>query len=302
MKKLFITIAVIASSITSYADVVNSETILRMLEKGYSTPVIINQIEGADEVSLTCTLDYLDMLMAAGADQNLIMYIQNYNKENNKQSLSLEAGMYWHNTDDQPVQILVSPVQKKENNIGGKLLGGLASVGGTVLGATTGSIGLASTGWITGDILSSSNFKSDKLYIPGEHSNVVVNTTNPIFRFIKPGSDNAATGNDMWYYLWLANVQSPSEFQLIKLEPKGKGSKANRQFPSKMTWSAAGFSTSNETSKKNLVDFKVAQVENGVYEISFDQPLEPGEYAFFYKNTTSELLKGLSAFDFTVTE
>lgn len=301
MKKLFLTIAVIASSITSYADVLNSETILRMLEKGYSTPVIINQIENAEEVTLSSQLDYLDMLMAAGADQNLILYIQNYNKEQQKQSFSLEAGLYWFNPDNQNIQLLVSPVQKKENNIGGKLLGGLASVGGTVLGATTGSVGLASTGWITGDILSSSSFKSDKLYIPGEHSNIEVTTTTPVFRFIKPGSD-ISTGNDMWYHLWLASVQSPSEFQLIKLEPKGKGSKANRQFPSKMTWSAAGFSTSNETSKKNLVDFKVAQVENGVYEISFDQPLEPGEYAFFYKNTTSELLKGLSAFDFTVTE
>lgn len=68
-----------------------------------------------------------------------------------------------------------------------------------------------------------------------------------------------------------------------------------------MTWSAGGFSTTDENSRKNLIDFDVNKVKEGVYEITFSQPLEPGEYAFFYKNTASEYLKGLSAFDFTIT-
>ena len=58
------------------AEVVNNATIIKMLQKGYSTPVITNYIEEAEDVELTSNLEALDALMESGADSNLIAYVQ----------------------------------------------------------------------------------------------------------------------------------------------------------------------------------------------------------------------------------
>ena len=74
-------------------------------------------------------------------------------------------------------------------------------------------------------------------------------------------------------------------------------------FPSNLSWSDTGFSTKKDKSKKSLIDFKVKKLKDNLYEITFDKPLEPGEYVFFYKDAAQDHFNNhLSAFDFTIVE
>lgn len=276
------------------AEVVNNATIIKMLQKGYSTPVITNYIEEAEDVELTSNLEALDALMEAGADSNLIAYVQEKVKKMN----SLEPGLYWYNTD-KPVKLTIDPLDLRANGIKGKI-NSLVESASNAIRFKKGSKDAEE--WLSADVLTDPGFKSDNLVLGGEHSDVVINTTDPVFRLYKLGPNGSYIDLDnSWYNKWLAGVQTPTEFQVIKLTPKGSGEKAVRQFPSNLSWTNTGFSTKKDKSKKNLIDFKVRKVKDNIYEITFDKPLEPGEYVFFYKDATQANIKNhLSAFDFTI--
>lgn len=300
MKRILISVLVCLTAVMLKADVLTNETIISMLQKGYSSEVIIGFMDNAEDCQLSADIDAVDALLAAGASNDLIVNIQQRVKKQN----TLDSGLYWWNTGDKPMKLSIVPLTKESKGIGGGLLGSAISFAGTAVGVNTGSFGTMASSWIAGDVLSSSGFKSEKLVLTGEHSQVQVSDKNAVFRFVLPESvDNNIAASDLWYYTWLSGIQSPNEFQVIKLQPKGKGKKAKRSFPSGLSWSAAGFSTSGKISEKNLVDFEVRQINNRTFEISFPGGLEAGEYAFFYKNALSEVVKDhLSAFDFTVVE
>ena len=299
MKKKLLLLSFLFASISANAEMVTNESILKMLGKGYSTEIIKGFIEGADECQLTADMDAIDALLAAGADTELITYFQKKAKAENKAM----NGLYWWNTaDNKPQKLNIVALSKESKGFGGNLLGAAVGIAGTAVGVSTGSMGAITGSWIAGDFLSSAGFKSDKLVIAGAQAHMKVGDSNPVFRFIIPDSESLNVNEaDMWYYTWLASVQSPNEFQLVRLKQKGKGDKAKRTFPSGMKWTAAGFSSSSDVAGQDLVDFEVRQINNHTYEISFPNGLEPGEYAFFYRNAMSELLKDhLSAFDFSV--
>lgn len=299
MKKKLLLIMLSLASIGASAEMVNNESVLKMLGKGYSTEIIKGFIEGADECQLSADMDAIDALLAAGADTELITYFQKKAQSENKAM----NGLYWWNTaDNKPQKLNIVALSKESKGFGGSLLGAAVGIAGTAVGVSTGSVGAITGSWIAGDFLSSAGFKSDKLVIAGAQAHMRVGNTNPVFRFIIPDTESMNVNPaDMWYYTWLASVQSPNEFQLVRLKQKGKGDKAKRTFPSGMKWTAAGFSSSSEIAGQDLVDFEVRQINNHTYEISFPNGLEPGEYAFFYRNAMSELLKDhLSAFDFSV--
>lgn len=172
------------------------------------------------------------------------------------------------------------------------------------MGVSTGSLGAATGGWIAGTVLASSDFKSDKLVIKGEHARVKMTERNPTFRFVLPTEDDyTANAAHLWYYTWMSGIQTPAEFQLIKLKSKGKDKKARRVFPSGLSWSAAGFSTTKDADIASLVEFDIKQINDNTYDITIPDGLEPGEYVFFYRNALAERLKEhLSAFDFSILE
>lgn len=296
MKKILLTFIAFFFCLISFAETVDNGKVINMLQKGYSTPVIINFIESADEIKLSSDIEALDALMAAGADSSLIEYIQKASKNSNQ----LEAGFYWFNTGNQPMQLEISPLEKRSRGITGKIKDKVNNIGESIKNTIKRKPGENET-WLSGEILASPDFKPEQLDIPGEHSSTVVTTTTPVFRFIKPSEDTSFSDIETeWYYNWLENVKTPAEFQLIKLETKGKGDKAYRQFPSKLTWSKSGFTSKDTKVRKNLIGFKVNKIKENIYEIHVDGELEPGEYVFFYKDPTSDLVRGLCVFDFSV--
>ena len=50
-----------------------------------------------------------------------------------------------------------------------------------------------------------------------------------------------------------------------------------------MSYTVMGFSGSN-ASGREMVNFEINTINNSTFEVTFSQPLEPGEYCFFYKS------------------
>lgn len=284
-------------SLNASAEVLTNQTVLSMLQKGYGTEIIIGQIENADECQLTCSLDDLDALTGAGADAQLITYLQGKVKRDN----GLTNGLYWYNTGGKPQKLQASAIDKETKSVSGGLMGGALALGGTVLGVATGSSLTAGTSLLAGTIISGTDFKSETLIVPGLTSSVKVNNA-PVFRVIIPEdiamAENAAVTAT---HQMMGGITSPNDLILVKLNVKGKGKKAKRTMPSGLKWSATSFSTSG-SGAKNVITFDSKQINNRTWEVSLPENLEPGEYAFFYKNLSavSTVMKTLSVFDFTV--
>lgn len=276
-------------SVNSFADVINNNSIISMLKKGYSTEIIIGQLENNDR-ELSADISDIDALIAAGADTHLISFIQKSIKADH----GLTNGMYWMPNGQKPQKLVLANVEKDESGFNGSFLY-LTSLWVAFLSPS--NMGEILTG---GSVLGTANFSSEKLVLPGGSACMKLNTRNPVFRFSLSGSTSVDPSLPAWYNQWIGGIQSPNEFQLIRLDVKGKDKKARRVFPSGLKWGVGGFSTSKQ-STKNLVAFNIRQLDNLTFELTMPEELAPGHYAFFYKNDSNPIFKErLTAFDFTI--
>lgn len=300
MKKIILLICLTFAAFTSVEaqnETITNETVIELLKDGFSSEDIIGLIENSSTRTVTFSIAYMRDLKAAGADSNLIQYLQKISKTD----FGME-GVLWWNTGDKPKKIYRSQFEKEEKgfNLGtiaaaavvgtvaGSALAGKAPSAGTGAALGAGSVLLASTGK---DVL--------KLVIMGQTSKNVVASTRPVFRFYLPKRDSESFGKeaDGWYHSVMNEVQSPNEFQLVKMKQK----KNRRTFADGASYSIAGFSGTNAKSRV-VVDFDINEINNNTFEISFREDLEPGEYVFFWKNGLSnELFKQhVFGFDFCV--
>jgi hypothetical protein len=72
----------------------------------------------------------------------------------------------------------------------------------------------------------------------------------------------------------IANATNPNEFMLVRFEK----SKSGRE----ITVGSFNYYSGSAEGVDNRKGFKVNKVAKGIYEIYFDNPLEPGEYCFMY--------------------
>ena len=167
--------------------------------------------------------------------------------------------------------------------------------------AIGGGVSSAIQGGIIGSMLGGGNVKSESLVLHGLHATVVLTgdqASNPTFRFYLPKTemDASEVKADSWYYQWMNSIQSPNEFECVKLKEK----KNKRTLPSGLSFSVAGFGSST-AGKKSVVDFEIKAINNTTFEVTFPNGLEPGEYCFFYKNFQNEwFAKNICCFDFSV--
>ncbi len=309
MKKLFLTLCLMVSAFTVQAqnEAITNQTILDLLKEGFNSEEIIGAVESSTERTIQYDINYMRQLKAAGADAALITYLQKIAKTD----FGYE-GVLWWNTGDKPKKMYRTQFEKESKgfNLGtiaamgaGALLVGSAVSGskpsGAVAGAATaGAIAMMSTGK---DI--------KKLMLPGHTSKLQLtgeNGRHPVFRFYFPKTENNSfeKSADNWYQIVMANIQSPNEFQLVKMQvkmPKKNGKGGRRLFPEGMSYGIMGFEGSN-ASNRTMVDFEIKEINNSTFEVTFPNELEPGEYCFFYKGGLgSEAFKEHPfGFDFTV--
>lgn len=138
-------------------------------------------------------------------------------------------------------------------------------------------------------------FDSEKLILEREQAQVRFYDSNPVFRFYFPEqTDN--TDIDVWFREIIGSIKNPNDFHCVRLTPK----KHKRTFPKgvKMSELVNITLTSN---KENIIKFDYKQVDDNVYEITFPDGLEPGEYCFYYKDyANAKLSDHLIAFDFGI--
>lgn len=120
--------------------------------------------------------------------------------------------------------------------------------------------------------------------------------TQPVFYFFFDESNPATgAGGGTWLAGNIMNVSSPTEFSLIRFDPKGDHREANVG-----RISIGG--TKMGVMDKDRIQFGYDQVRPGVYRVTPSAALKPGEYGFLI--STGGVAAGAMAariFDFTVT-
>ena len=300
MKKLFLMLVCALALSTQVAnaqeEVVTNALIIQLLDEGFSSDEIIGFIENASTREVKSDLQSMRELKQHNASAELIKYIQKIAKADFGYD-----GVYWWNTSDgsKPVKLLRSNFSVEQKKAG---IGGFASaVAGGLIGDALGGGESIVRGVAIGAALGGGKIKSESLALSGTHAAVVLSgdqASNPTFRFYFPKTEmDAFKGQaDSWYYQWMNSIQSPNEFECVKLKEK----KNKRTLPSGMDFSIAGFGSSTE-GKKNVVDFEIKTINNTTFEVTFPNGLEPGEYCFFYKNYQNEwFAQNICCFDFSV--
>ena len=300
MRRLFFVICMATMTFVSanaQNDDITNETILQLLGEGFNSDEIKGVIETSSTRIISYDIDFMRKLKAAGASTDLITYIQKIAKADNGYE-----GVMWWNAGDKPVKIYRSQFEKEQKGFSLGTLAAAALTGaviGTALSGEKPSTGAGAAVGAGAVLLASTGKDVEKLCIMGLSSRNVVKSHNPVFRFFLPKHDPQSfkKESDNWYYSVMNEIQSPNEFQVVKMKQK----KNRRSFIDGASYSVAGFTGSNAKGRV-VVDFQVKELNNNTFEVSFPKGIEPGEYVFFWKNgLSSELFKQhVFGFDFRV--
>lgn len=138
-----------------------------------------------------------------------------------------------------------------------------------------------------------------RMTLNGNTANISVNEKKPVFYFVFNKSEGNLNDQGSG---WLREVSGPNEFQLVKIivtKDKKTGKQTGREIETRAGNYYSG--TEEGVSSKFKVDFKRKKLEEGIYEISFESDLEPGEYCFMYAGANVDLnTRNPKVYDFAV--
>lgn len=292
MKKLMICIIFMImgwTTIIAQNDVVDNKTVIELLKNGFGSDEIIGVIENSTDRQLTFSISYMMELKEAGADSRLITFIQKITKTD----FGYEGILWWNVPEGQkPVKLYRTSFEKEFS----KGWGGVAAIVGQATGLLDGKLGTAAS-----IALISSSGGMEKVVMQGKEARTVLNGENskqPVFRFYFPQKENNSFNQEgeNWYTAMMTDVESPNEFQCIKMKQK----KSKRTFPDGISYSVGGFSAKKST--RDIIEFEIEPISNNIFEVRFKEPLEPGEYCFFYKHGAQNRIfaEHMFGFDFSV--
>ena len=289
-------------AVNAQNEAVTNQSILDLLKEGFSSEEIKGAVENSTTRTLTFDINYMRELKAAGASQELVTYLQKIAKTDN----GYEGVVLWNPAGGgKPVKVYRTNFEKEQKGFN---LGAVAAIAGAAWGVGSAVSGRSVSGGeaaaVTGGalLMASTGKEIQKLVIPGSTSKVKTGT-QPVFRFFfnkeEGKSFNQESGN--FYEMVMNSIQSPNEFQLIKMQVKTSKKGGRRLFPSSMSYTVAGFEGTN-ASTREMINFEITTINNNTFEVTFTQPLEPGEYCFFYKSGLSNKYFQTQpfGFDFTV--
>lgn len=128
MKKFLFAIVMFISSSQAFAqnEAIDNQTILDLLKEGFTSDLIISTIESASTRTISWSIDYMRQLKEAGADNELIMYIQKIGKTDYGYE-----GVYWWNAGDKPKKLHRVAFEKEKKGFN---LGTIGAIAGTAYG------------------------------------------------------------------------------------------------------------------------------------------------------------------------
>lgn len=236
-------------SVMVYAqeEVLTNQSILDMMELGFTSDVIVGKIE-TTKSSFNTTVDALKTLKEKGVGNDIIIAMMRSNKvENDKKEVS----------------------KVKKTGIFVKVGEELKKIYPTVFsGSKTNTLGAAlSYG------LADAKIKST---LSGEHSQNIVSSNSPEFYFhfdISQTSELSLRATNWWFSV----ASSPNEFVLVKLKSKGK----KREMEIGKVNLYAGNSIGVD--EKNVIKFDIEHLSDTEFKVTPAWFLEPGEYCFYYQ-------------------
>lgn len=258
---LLIVLLLISLTISAQSEKLTNQSILDMIELGFSDDIIMTKIK-TSEFSFDTSIEALKALKEKGVSDDIIVTIMNMQLHQTNEKTSTEtnkAGIYY-NDGDMYVKIYPSVFSGTKTN---------------TLGASF-SYGIASS-----DIRSTIN---------NRESNNVIKSDQPEFWFYFSPGNNIDLGN--W---WFFSATSPNEFVLVRLDQKKKSRELK-------TGSVNIYSGTNiGVAERHIIPFAIEVIDENTFKVSPKEPLEDGEYCFFYQGAIPNGgYSNQSIFDFSI--
>lgn len=252
------------------SEVLTNQSVLDMIDLGFSEDVIVAKIETSDS-DFDATIKALKNLKEMGVSDTIIMAIINKTKsgtenvdvEGSRNEDGYNVGLYTNDSGDLRKILPTVFSGSKMNTLGTAL-----------------SYGLAST-----------NISS---VLNNPTSANIINTCNPefIFFFGRPSNQQNFNNGANW---WFFTATSPNEFVLVKLDKKGK----RRELQTGSVNIFAG--TSIGIDENSIIPFEIISVDNYTFKVVAVDPLQPGEYCFLYRGTVPQGgYTNQAVFDFSI--
>lgn len=261
MKVLLIITSFFIISIHTFAqtEILTNQSILDMIELGFSEEVILTKIK-TSETDFDTSIGALKILKEKGVSDTVMMAVMNGATDNkNIEIADVEAGIYFDNMGEL-VRILPTVFSGTKTNTLGSAF----------------SYGLASS-----DIKSTLN---------NAESTNVIKIDNPTFWFYFDSQNNIDFKN--W---WFFSASSPNEFVLVRLDKKKK----RRELKTGSVNIYAG--TNVGVAERHLIPFNIEIVNNNTFKVTPKEPLDDGEYCFFYQGSIPQGgYTNQSVFDFSI--
>lgn len=268
MKKTILLFIFIFTSITTYAqnEILTNQTVIDMLELGFGDDVIITKIS-TSEIDFDTSIQALKAMKEKGVSSDIIVAMMQAYKlksDNDVKNQNQKSGIYF-----------------KEDNEFKKIFPTVFS------GTKTNTLGAAFSYGIA-----SAKIKS---VMNGEQSKNVINTNIPqFFFFFDRKEENFAASASNW---WFTTASSPNEFVLVKLKTK----RGKREMETGEVNLYAGNSIG--INEDHIIGFEIEVVNELEFKVIPQNPLEPGEYCFFYQGVIPQGgYNNQSVFDFSISE
>ena len=271
---IFLVLLGFTASAQTKTDTLTNAKIIKLTKLGLQSSVVITKIQNSYTIFDVST-DGLINLSDNGVSADVINEMMRVdtqsknaiaNQKDLKNPLTKRAtGIYFYNPKDsiEPLR-QVDPTVVSTNKTGGL---------GTALGQVYG-LGLAK--------------EKVKSSLSGSDSHLQIEENSPVFYFYFESNANRTA--DSWFF---ATATSPNEFVLAKLDEN----KSNRQLVVGDMNAYGGTSGVRDNLK---VPFDYVKVAEGIYKVTFKQPLKTGEYCFLYANATPTSYSNDKVFDFGI--
>lgn len=267
IKSLLLYVALLSTtSAFAQSERLTNQSVVDLIEAGFSESIIMAKIQ-TSETDFDISMEALKTLNAKGVPENIIVAIMNAaqkkSKEEAKEPLS---GIYYQIDNGDKKKILPTVFSGSKTN---------------TLGAAF-SYGIASA--------------KVKALLNNAHSPNILHVDDDIsfFFYFVPQEDQAfKMGASNW---WFRSATSPNEFVLVKLDVK----KGQRELVIGKVNAYAGSSSSVDA--KAIIAVNIESIDDYTFKVTPVEPLDKGEYCFFYQGMIPSGSNNQSVFDFSIQE
>ena len=124
--------------------------------------------------------------------------------------------------------------------------------------------------------------------LSGPKSHFQIDSLQPVFYFYFENNPNPSS--DSWYF---ATATSPNEFTCVILTEK----KDEREM---VVGSSNAYGSSTGIPNRIKIPFDYEQIADGIYKVTFKEPLDEGEYCFVYASDVPTRFTNNKVFDFGI--